>query len=81
MTDKLDERFISPRKRMAQGDKDPLKVGDYDVAHLDSTTAGASNIEQGKDYLPDHKRGAPPPVQGNQASPDHGPHHYNHKVK
>lgn len=79
MTDKMFERYISPRKRMSMGDKDPLAVGDYGVAHMDSMAAGASAVEEGDDYMPDHKRGAPPPIQGNQSAPDHGPTHYNHK--
>lgn len=77
--DKALEKYVSPRKRLAMGDKDALAVGDYGVTHLSSHSAGGPNGEEGSDYMPDSRRGAPPPIQGNQANADHGPTHYNHK--
>lgn len=72
MTDKKYEQYISPRKRMASGDKDPLAVGDFGVIHLSSHAAGNSSVEEGSDYLSDDKRAAGPPIGGNQRNPTHG---------
>lgn len=70
MTDKPWERYVSPRKRMAMGDKDPLNVGNYDVEPFSSGTVNGGGRTRG--YLGDHERGAAPPIGGNQANPDHG---------
>ena len=75
MTDKMFERFISPRKRMAMGDEDPLRVGDYDVTPLSEVQGMAgSATKAGNSYLKDDERTARSPIGGNQANPNHGEH-------
>lgn len=72
--DKSWEAGVSPRKRIAMGDKDPLAVGDYGVDHLDSHAAGNKPYNKGNKLLLDHERAASAPINRNQANPDHGPH-------
>lgn len=79
MKNGMNEKYVSPRKRMSMGDEKILSEDDFGVIKLASHAAGGPAGMEGDSYLPDHKRGAPPPVQGNQANPDHGPTHYNHK--
>jgi hypothetical protein len=73
----INEKFVSPRKRLGMGGTMP--DGDYGVESLASKAVNGPAGEEGDSYMPDHKRGAAPPIQGNQANPDHGPSHYNHK--
>lgn len=63
----MDNKFISPRKRLAMGES----IGtDFGVDNLNSPAAGGP--AQGGKYLGDHERAARPPIDGNQANPDHG---------
>lgn len=73
MTDKTWEKYVSPRKRMAMGDKDPLAVGNYDVMPLSSHDAGGPKGGKTSGYLKDDERGVGPPLGGNQRNPVHGP--------
>lgn len=71
MTDRTWEKYVSPRKRMAMGDKDPLKVGNYDCTSL---AAANKDMPSGKGngYLKDDERAARSPIEGNQANAQHG---------
>lgn len=72
--DRMMDWGMSPRKRIASGDKDALDVGDFKVDHLDSHAAGNKPYNKGNALLADGQRGAKPPMGGNQANADHGPH-------
>ncbi len=65
----INEKFISPRKRLAMGGTMP--DGDFGVDSLASRVAGGPT-SQGSGYLKDDERGAGPPLGGNQRQPDHG---------
>lgn len=71
--DKSFEAGLTPRKRMATGDKDPLNVGDYGVMHM-SKMDHDTNMPTKEKHLQDHERGARGPIDRNQANADHGPH-------
>lgn len=62
---------LKQHQMLARGEG--LMSGSFDVDPLSSHAAGGP-APTGSGTLPDHQRGAKPPIGGNQAQPDHGPH-------
>lgn len=67
----MDYTGIRQRKVIAMGGTPPN--GDFGVEPLTSRNAGGPDLGKtnGK-YLKDDERAARPPIEGNQANPDHG---------
>ena len=70
--DRAFEQGLSPRKRMAIGDPDPLNVGNFGVDGFSSTAVNGGPKASANKMLADHERAARGPIDGNQANPDHG---------
>lgn len=65
------DNLIPQHKRLAMGE-DILDAGNFGVDSLASKAAGGPRPGTGD--MPDKARGAAPPINGNQANPDHGDH-------
>lgn len=64
--------FLRQRQNQARGDG-VIEAQSFGAESLASMMTGPPT-PAAKDHLKDHERGARPPISGNQAQPDHGPH-------
>lgn len=71
MADGNDDGY-SLRKRLAMGK--PLPEGTFGVEPLGGVQGDAHTPVAREVHLKDHERGAGPPINGNQANPNHGDH-------